>query len=815
MPDYLDGRRRSGIYSDDSSKASSTTKLGSTSDVSETTAVEDDDASSHRLSTPDRKTSSNLPSYSSDEKSPEYFTEEQGEKRADGHLPDDDPALRDIPLHVRRVVSLEDDPSTPVITFRYFILTVLFIAPGAFLSQLNEFRTTYAPYSIFFVQIASNYAGEWLARVLPAWEVKIPFTKKSFNLNPGPFSTKEHVLVTISCASGATYNLAWVPISLSELYFGNPIHPAVCLFFMLAVVWIGYSYAALARQFLIYDPQYPWYQALCQTALFETQKKQRESPSPVSRRQMLIFFLTLIGVMIWQFLPEFVFPFLQSLALLCWIAPRNATANFVGGGLGGMGLLNISLDWSNVGNSNLVGSLFLTPWWTQVIVFMAFAVNCWVLLPLAKWGGLGSWNHHLMSNRLFTANGTSYPIRDLISPDMSLDEVAYAAHGPPYVGTQLLWALFFDYASYTSAIVWMALFGYPLLKSSIQRWRERRSGEKKPSVNHQYNDQLNILMRSYSEVPVSWYLVLFIASFTIIITLLANGYMFIPLWTCFVAMMTGAIVVVPLGWLYSISNFQLAIGSTNEVIYGLMVNCVSGHKNPVGASVYGTIAGDAWYRAQVMLQDQKLGHYMHIPPRAVFFSQIFGSLIGVPINYGVIRWVLNTKSGFLSGAEIDPTHQWTGQKLAQYLTIGVQYVLVGPKRLFALELYRPLPYGFLAGALAPFVLYILHRCFPRAKFSLWNSTIFFSMMSTFWGNVSTGYTSSLIGGFVVMYWAYRRHYEVWARYNYILAAAFDAGYNFNMLINFLCFGAGKIITMPYWWGNNATSVERCFALNDD
>lgn len=156
-----------------------------------------------------------------------------------------------------------------------------------------------------------------------------------------------------------------------------------------------------------------------------------------------------------------------------------------------------------------------------------------------------------------------------------------------------------------------------------------------------------------------------------------------------------------------------------------MVNAVSGHKNPAGASVYGTIAGDAvsssrelyypliwpfwesfkclmspetfrysfslqkhsrlgnanslllqWYRAQIMLQDQKMGHYMHIPPRAVFFSQIFGSFIGVPINYGVIRWVLNTKSEFLSGREIDPAHQWTAQTLAHYLTSGVQYVLI-------------------------------------------------------------------------------------------------------------------------------------------
>jgi hypothetical protein len=256
MPDFLAEGRRSGIYGDDRSTDSSTTKLGSCSDVSETTAVEDDDGNSRRLPTRDHKSDKDVSPYPSNEKTPEYFAEEKG---AEDQLPDDDPTLRDIPWHVRRVVSLEDDPTLPVITFRYFVLTVLFIAPGAFLSQLNEFRTTYAPYSIFFVQIACNYVGEWLAKVLPAWDIKIPFTKKSFNLNSGPFSVKEHVLVTISCASGATYNLGWVPISLSELYFGNRIDPAVCLFFMWAVVWIGYSYAALARQFLIYDPAYPWY----------------------------------------------------------------------------------------------------------------------------------------------------------------------------------------------------------------------------------------------------------------------------------------------------------------------------------------------------------------------------------------------------------------------------------------------------------------------------------------------------------------------------------------------------------------------------
>lgn len=136
----------------------------------------------------------------------------------------------------------------------------------------------------------------------------------------------------------------------------------------------------------------------------------------------------------------------------------------------------------------------------------------------------------------------------------------------------------------------------------------------------------------------------------------------------------------------------------------------------------------------------------------------------------------------------------------------------GPGRLFQQKIYRYLPYGFLVGGLAPIILMILHRLFPKAKFQLWNTTIFFSTMAHFYGNISTGYLSSFIGGFVVMYWAYRYRYSLWARWNYILAAAFDAGFNFNMLLTFLFFGAGKIVIAPHWWGNNADSSERCFAL---
>ncbi|GME24388.1 Oligopeptide transporter [Neofusicoccum parvum] len=767
----------------------------------EVTASVDSPQRRESLTKPSEASGEPAPCSGSDlEKPPFVFTTQTGDGEEEA-IDDNDPRLKDIPPYVRRIVSLVDDPTLPTLTFRYFVLTFVFVVPGAFLSMMSHFRTTYAPYSVFFVQIASSYAGVWLEKVLPAWQVNVPFTKWGFNLNPGPFSVKEHVLITISAASGATYNLGYAPISMAELYFNSKVHPAVAIFFMWGIVWTGYSFAAIARQFLIYDPQFPWFTALCQTALFETQKKQRENPTATSRKQTKVFFIALSAMILWQFLPEFVFPMLGSLAFLCWVAPKNAAANFVGAGFGGMGFLNLSLDWSNISTN---GSLFLTPWWTQVVMFCAFACNCWILLPAAKFGGLGEWHHNLMSNRLFLKNGTSYPTTDLLTPQVSFNETAYQELGAPYVSTQVLWGMFFDYAAYTSAIVWMGLFGYKQIRDSFKKLRAR-AGRRGARISEQYDDQLSILQRKYDEVPFWWFLALFAASFVSLITIVALGKLYIPTWTYFVAIGTGAILVVPLGWLYALSNFQLPIGTVNELLYGLMVNSISGYKNPTGASVYGSIAGNAW--------DMKIGHYMHIPPKTVFFTQVFGSFLGIPVNYAVVRWVLDTKFDYLTGKLEDPSHQWTAQSLASNLTMGVQYVLIGPRRLFEQHIYRILPYGFLVGVLAPCLIFTLHRLFPKFKFQLWNTTIFFSTMANFYGNISTGYLSSFIGGFVVMFWAYRYRYSLWARWNYILAAAFDAGFNFNMLLIFLFFGAGKIITMPNWWGNEASSSERCFALD--
>ncbi|ABN65158.2 predicted protein [Scheffersomyces stipitis CBS 6054] len=707
-----------------------------------------------------------------------------------------DPDVLELPKIIREAVPLVDDPSIPVLTFRYFLLSTVFIIPGAFIDTMNSYRTTSAAYSIFFVQIVSHWAGKYLARTLPRKQIK--FFGFKIDLNPGPWSIKETVMVTITANSGATGNLATNAISLADLYFGEKVPAIVAVGFMWAIVFVGYSYAAIAKNFLLYDPQFSWPQALMQTTLLQSQAKSDKS-SRGGSKQMRVFFTVLLGVTAWQFFPEFLFPMTSSLAILCWIAPYNETVNFIGSGLGGMGVLNFSLDWANI-----TSSIMLYPYWIQVIQFIAFVIGAWILIPLVKWGGIGSFKGGLMSNSLFQGNGLPYPTNELLTQDLKLNLTAYEQFGPIHLGAQRAWNMFFDYAAYVSGTTWVVLFGYDKFKSSFKHLITR---DKDTKV--QYTDRLNKLRARYEEVPIYWYLVLFLISFTVLMSIFLNGYMFMPWWAAIVALVMGSIIVTPLAWLYALSNFQLAIGTFNELVYGYMVQNLES-KHPAGALVFGSIAGNAWYRAQYHLECMRLGFYNHLPPRAVFFSQLYGEMIGVPINYLAVRWVLSTKREFLNGSKIDPLHQWTGQTITSNHTNAIQYVVLGPSRLF--ENYPLLPYGFVLGLVAPFIFFKLHQRYPNSNWNLWNTTVFFSSMSRFYGNISTGYFSRFIGGTISMYWGVRYKHALWKKYNYLLAAAFDTGYNLAILLIFLIFSVGTSYNMPNWWGNNATSIERCFAL---
>lgn len=65
----------------------------------------------------------------------------------------------------------------------------------------HSFRTTHAPFPVFFVILASAPLGRLMARILP--DKTVPLGRYSFSLNPGPFSIKEHAIIGIAANAGS------------------------------------------------------------------------------------------------------------------------------------------------------------------------------------------------------------------------------------------------------------------------------------------------------------------------------------------------------------------------------------------------------------------------------------------------------------------------------------------------------------------------------------------------------------------------------------------------------------------------------------
>ncbi|KAJ3768752.1 OPT oligopeptide transporter protein-domain-containing protein [Lentinula raphanica] len=513
---------------------------------------------------------------------------------------DDDPADDMLPEIVRGLVDFEDDPTMPVITWRFFFLSGTLTALGAWLTQMGYFRTTYIPYSIYFVQIVALYFGRILASTLP--QKQIGRGRFSFDLNPGPFSIKEHVAIVLAANTGATNNLGDYVLAPLQIFYEQPMNGWVRRWFSASNTrFLGFSFASFARIFVVENPSTPYVcSSLQQVAVFNAMRKSFEEDAAGAQKQMRVFWWFILGFFLWQFLPEasdYAFPFVSSLAFLCWFS-KNPKAQFLGSGLGGAGFLTVTLDWSNIGSQCVY-----YPYWAQVNIFASCVVAAWILIPAAFFtNAWGSALYPIQSQALYLKNGSTYPTTDLLTADYGLNETLFEEIGPPMMSAQLRWNYFAAYVAYLGSFVSCALFQGTELWRTFKTYRQA-----KPTSN----DKLTEIIRRYPAVPIWWNIALFVIPFIILIILTAKGVLYMPIYMLFIGLAIGAVIVLPMGssvhisYIYSVSGYQMQVGFFNELFYGYAIDA-GGSRHPVGALSYRVISGQCWYEAQSMLADMKL-----------------------------------------------------------------------------------------------------------------------------------------------------------------------------------------------------------------
>jgi hypothetical protein len=123
---------------------------------------------------------------------------------------------------VALTVPVGDDPSTPVLTFRMWVLGTASCALLSFLNQFFWYRKEPLTITAISAQIAVVPLGRLMAAALPE-RAFLRGTRWEFSLNPGPFNVKEHVLITIFANSGAGTVYAIHVITAVRVFYGKHI----------------------------------------------------------------------------------------------------------------------------------------------------------------------------------------------------------------------------------------------------------------------------------------------------------------------------------------------------------------------------------------------------------------------------------------------------------------------------------------------------------------------------------------------------------------------------------------------------------------
>src|SRR5690606_36349725 len=197
--------------------------------------------------------------------------------------------------------------------------------------------------------------------------------------------------------------------------------------------------------------------------------------------------------------------------------------------------------------------------------------------------------------------------------------------------------------------------------------------------------------------------------------------------------------------------------------------------------------------------DLKLGHYMKIPPRILFSVQMAATIVSSLTQITVLNWMFRNVKGICTPEAING---FTCPIARVHFNGSILWGVVGPARFIGRgELYRPLVWAFLFGAIAPVVLWLYTRNKPKS--SPWRKIslpVVFGSLS--WIPPATGINFST---WAIVCYIFNRRLRSrarawWGKYTMVLSAALDAGLAFGLLVVFFGVVYPGFSEGWDWWG---------------
>lgn len=192
-------------------------------------------------------------------------------------------------------------------------------------------------------------------------------------------------------------------------------------------------------------------------------------------------------------------------------------------------------------------------------------------------------------------------------------------------------------------------------------------------------------------------------------------------------------------------------------------------------------------------------------------AQVVGTMIASTVHLGTAWWLMDSIPNICDRRLLPPDSPWTCPGDHVFYDASVIWGLIGPRRIFGdLGRYSAVNWFFLAGAIAPFLVWIAHRSFPSAKWiGLINVPVLLGPLGQMPPATAVNFTTWILVGFLSGYIVYRFRREWWRRHNYVLSGALDAGLAFMAVLLYACLGLEKISLR--WWGNETDGcpLARC------
>ncbi|KAI1485474.1 small oligopeptide transporter [Biscogniauxia mediterranea] len=682
----------------------------------------------------------------------------------------------DSPYPEVRAAVRNYDIDLPANTIRAWVIGLLLCTAGSAINMLFSLRNPSITINTYVIQLIAYPIGLGWDLIFPDREFNIRGLK--FNLKPGKFNFKERLA---AYGGGALY--ATDVLVSQQMFYKQNFGWAFQLLFGITTLCTGYGLAGLSRRFLVWPAAMIWPSNLVNTSLFYALHD--HSPSDpaetngwaISRYRWFLYVMG--GAFVWYWFPGWIFQGLSYFTFICWAAPNNVVVNKVFGGLHGYGILPTTLDWTLssplISPFHAIGNIL-----AGVIFFFVF-----VSMGIHFSGMWYSDYLPVQNSNAFDNTGHTYNVSRILNDQILFDKEKYQSYSPLFLSTQFALSYGLAFAAVVSVVIHVGLYHSWQIVSQFKLARSQ-------------DDDVHMrLMKKYEDAKDWWYLALFAAMISLSFVVCCAWPTGFPWWAYAVGIIIPLIWTIPIGIIQAITNMQLGLNVLSEFIIGYML---PGH--PLAMMMFKNYSYLCMAQALSFAQDLKLGHYMKVPPRVTFFSQLVASVWSAIVQIAVMNWALGTIPDVCSEQQPDK-YSCPGAKV--FYTASVIWGTIGPARIFSGNaIYSSLQWFWLVGAVTPVLVWFLTRRYPKSIFRYVNMPVIFGGSGMIppatvyiylcWGTVGT----------IFNFYIKRKWNGWWLQYNYITSAALDCGLIVSTIVIFFTLYLTSA-QAPKWYGNDGVS----------